>query len=133
MVVGMRPVRISNTLAGGGGGVFWASGMLAQSLAVRLVYNVLSTVLAAGTLDLGAIQMLVERNLQNIMLLHQTGHMFHLRCSHAVPPSIYQFNSSKERLALKCILERYLPFNIFLCKESTHFIPVVVRMPPFWA
>ena len=94
--------------------------MLAQSLAVRLVYNVLSTVLAAGTLDLGAMQMLAERNLENVMLLHQTGHMFHLRCSHAAPPSIYQFNSSKERLALKCILERYLPFIIFLCKESTH-------------
>ena len=83
-------------------------------------YNVLSRVLAAGTLDLGAIQILMNPSLQNIMLLDQTGHTFHLRCLHALPLSVYEFDSSKERLALKCILEMYLPFHNCLCKESTH-------------
>ena len=36
-------------------------------------YSVLSRVLAAGTLDLGAIQILVNPSLHNVMLLDQTG------------------------------------------------------------
>ena len=96
-------------------------------------YSVLSRVLAAGTLDLDAIQILVNPSLQNIMLLDQTGHTFRLRCLHALPLSIYEFGSSKERLALKCILERYLPFHICLCKESTHDIAAVVRISRFSA
>ena len=62
-------------------------------------YNVLSRVLAAGTLDLGAIQILVNPSLHNIMLLDQTGdHTFHLRCLHALPPSIFGVERGAEAL-----------------------------------